>query len=489
VARTTEIVKTNKEGLYIDFTDILDIHGDVKEGIKKDFCTIQLKGSYNKRKEDLKNDLNFILDNTGLKDNRVFWENYFALFIMFNLFEKQKMNDIKTTIKATIELIKPEAVVFIENNINKEHYTAKRVSNLDDPNKKELFFSDEMLKGMFLASILAKFLFIFKANNDNSENAKNIKKFIVSHVWKTASEYAGGNLENKINKVCFSNILNIIYSDKRFWEIAKLHNHSPLSEANKIYVKFISNIIAFMNWDNSPISYTVSIVRNSIGWLKKKNFLFSYDMQSAEKQEYKFSLIQESSGKDFFNTRVSTNIIINETLLRKFYKEVIEQDNEEEIKQLIDTVYKNFKRNSIHLYILLPLLSKHTGVSVEKLLSMNKLVYSIAIIWTVKFLLKNNFFILSDILLSNVITGKNIASKDIANYKTLSYIIHSEEYKKLIDEKYSMIKDIISEENHILKVIALISYNEFESIVSKNKLSYKIDEVSEEVIRFFSLML
>jgi hypothetical protein len=212
-------------------------------------------------------------------------------------------------------------------------------------------------------------------------------------------------------------------------------------------------------------------------------------MQSAEKQEYKFSLIQESSGKDFFNTRVSTNIIINETLLRKFYKEVIEQDNEEEIKQLIDTVYKNFKRNSIHLYILLPLLSKHTGVSVEKLLSMNKLVYSIAIIWTVKFLLKNNFFILSDILLSNVITGKNIASKDIANYKTLSYIIHSEEYKKLIDEKYSMIKDIISEENHILKVIALISYNEFESIVSKNKLSYKIDEVSEEVIRFFSLML
>ena len=473
-----DVVTLVNDDIIIDYKSILNVDSEVdlsefeKVGFKK--------RSYKNRAEEIHKSLVEMLEKMEL--GKDFYEEFFSYTIMCKL-NDQPIKDFKACIDKLCNILKEPINIFVDNEIDPVAYTSqKSIEEMETRSKRELYFSNDHLKRLIKVSILSKFLLLHVNNLDLKYRKGIMRKIIIDKMWSFnfIEEDKQVNISNKIQKLAFSRLLTVIYSDRRFWNIAKFHNIKALSYANDLFYKITSEIIMFLDYNANPIPYLDVYIVNNITWLKKKKFNHKFDVVNTYQQDRKFDAMQEHSSLNFNNMRISTNVIVNETILQFLNKELEEPLKDEYYRNLLDKISNNFNRNVIHNYIVFPLISKKLSISVERLLNIDKNIFSLLILYTVIEMNKHNFYLLSQLLLANITTDRlNIKKEAISNYKNIKSIVQSCKYKTLIHSK------------HILKIIAVLYYNKFESFIGKKKnvIKFSADEIGKEVLTFMELLL
>ncbi len=479
------ISKTDDNDIRIGFKDILLITNDV-DLAEYEIVNIK-KRIFKNRIDELVLALQHILDELQL--SKEFYEEYFKFVIL----SKRRTNkeDFEKSILNILNMLKAPLNNFIETKVDPEAYkNTKDIETMDSVSKRELYFSEDHLKQVLKVSIVSKLLFIYGGNIENPKH----KKLLNDLVWNFDYSDNKINILNKVQKIVFSRLLAVVYSDKRFWTIAKLHGIKPTSFANNLFLKITGEMVIFFDHNTNPIPFIDVFVNRNIQWLKQKKFYLSYDVVNPYKQEEKFEAYQRASSNNYKNNKVMTNFLINEEINDFIKTELSSYLREEKFYNLRIIIRDNFKKNTIHQNVVFPLVSKKTGISVQRLLLVDREIFSYLILWTFIQLVENNLFLLGKMLVSNIESDKfNIDKASLDKYKTIQVLTEEPEYKNLIDTKYPDFKNVIAEEGYILKLVALMYYNKFKPFVEyKNEpqyLKFSLTNITKEFFRFLKILL
>lgn len=477
------------DDIYIDFQNILKIN---KEEIDLSmFCKFNIKKrTFKNRIEELYTSIVNLLEELELDDT-----NFYDLYLSFSILMKTTNESQAKYLAVTNEILDtlhPKVVKFIDTKVDADAYRVRKtLDEINTVSKKELYFSDIHLKRLLSVIVYAKILFpmMDSLENDSTKNQK-IKTKIQELVWnRPYCPEDNSSAINKVQKLVCSRLLNTIYSDKRFWTLAKLHDINPHSHANTLTNKIITEMIAIVNYDANPIPFLDVYLKQNIQWLSKKNFTVSFNVVNTYQQDKKFDLLQEKAHISA-NNNVMANFLINEEIMNFLALELGHFKTDKFYMDLYNLVFKNYTRNIIHLYILFPLISKKLGISTERLLLVNKATFSALIVYAVKILSDNNFILLCNLLLSNIDSDKtNIDKAKVTNYKTIKEIKDSEHYKATISKKYHFFEETMEEEDFIIRIIAVLFYNKFTSFTDNKVLKYTVKELGDEFLRFLNIML
>lgn len=486
------IIKTKTNDLFFDFQKVLDIDEDNNLDLEF-FSTIPLKKYYKNRieKDELLPELLELY--STMEIDRDFFESLFTLNIIGKI-KELKIKQYSKTLDQMIEYLIPRINKFVEENVDPAVYKSpKDLEEMNTVSKRELYFSDEHLKLIIKISILSKFF--FPLMNDKLDVKYRNK--IISKVWDAKFEDIDKkvNIKNKIQKFSYSRLYSVIYSDKRFWNIAKLHNITPLGYANTLYIKILNSAISFLSWNNNPIPFIDVFINNNIKWLKKKKFTQSYNIINSDIQELTTVNYQTRISTKYQYTNLTVNFVIQETCYQFLEKELSSYfERDSFYGETLELIRNNIKRNMLFNYLVFPFISKKLKISTDRLLLLNKDLLSFFVLYTVIELTKNNFPLLTQMLLSNVTTDKMFISKQKAeSYKPIASVLNEPKYKELVNEKYSKFKDMIEGEKHFLKMIATLYYNRFEPYTSVDHegevLRFSVEELVEEILRFYTTMV
>lgn len=118
--------------------------------------------------------------------------------------------------------------------------------------------------------------------------------------------------------------------------------------------------------DKNPISFIDVYLRQSIQFLHKKNFKYSFIVSSVDKPT-------ESLEKEFLTTEIDQTRVLSNSIIKKTISQFIERNIARTISKDEYEIYaSNFNRNVAHLLILFPILSKKLSISPAYFMNLKK---------------------------------------------------------------------------------------------------------------------
>ena len=478
------LVKETQNGFTINFKETLEIEDselDLSLFENNDFT----KKAFKNRKKEFTEQLNFLINTLNI-NNKDFAELFFAYAINMTL-ASPKLKDVIKSATDLLTYMREPINVFVDTL--KESYTSpKPLEEMNTASKRELYFSDDHLKRLLKVIIASKFLYTYLNNNDNKIRSSIVE---VLMTFNFVPSDKGVNIKNKLQKFCYSRILSTIYSDKRFWNMAKHHNILPMSYANSLYVKFTTSVLSFVDWDKNPIPYLDVYIQNNLTWLKQQNFNHSFVMVGQSNQEIQFDNLASNYTYGFRFENQATNFIIKvsiEQMIQTKLKPYM--DKNPAYRDLLLSIYDKMKRNVIYNFILFPYISKVLKISTDRLLLLDKKTVSMLILYLVIELEKYNFVLLPKMMLSNITTDRlNISKKRVESYKNIASMLDNPRYKTLLETKFDELSDIITDEKYLLRIVSTMYYNKFLTFGDEQELKFSANEIIDEVLKFYELML
>jgi len=477
------VIYKHNTGFFIDFKTILGIKD--KDLDLTIFCYNPLvKKTYRNRLDEFLTQFHQLFESLDLQQD--FWEEYFALIISMRVSDS-KITDYRKILDTLLDILREPVNKFVNEVISSDAYQSpKTLEQMDTVAKQELYFSNDHLKRLIKISILSKLIFIHFETLDSKR-----KKIAIDKIWNYNFVESDKtlNVKNKVQKLCYSRVLSMIYSDKRFWNLSKLHNIQPLSYSNTLYLKILSNVISFINWEVNPIPFIDVYINNNLNWLKQKKFSHSYTVVNTESQESSYNSLTENYKYDFKYENQSTNFVINESVISFLENNLSKYLSQKYYRDLVISIDENLKRNVTFNYVLFPFISKKLKISTERLLLIDKKILSMLVLYTVIELEKNNFILLSQMLVSNITSDRlEIDKKKAESYKAISSVLTDERYIRLMSTKFEKFSDLVDEEKYFLRIIATLFYNKFTTFKGK-ELKYSSNDIIDELLRFYEVML
>ena len=311
-----EIVKVNKKNddLFINFNELLDTPRTEVDLTNHGRFMIK-KRSFKNRVVDLKDKMNYLIEHLELVEKDL--HTYLALSTLCKSTSEPISKYVDVT-NQLIDILEPKVQHLIETEVDPEAYRVRKdLEEINSVDKRELYFSTIHLKRILAITIYTKFFYLMMNPLDLHPKGQRIKTKITELIWnRPYCEGDKSNMINKIQKVVSSRILNTIYSDKRFWNVAKLHDINPFSQANKMTNKIVTEAIAVLDWDVNPIPFIDVYLKNNIQWLTKKSFNVNYNVVNTYQQDKKFDLQEKRMQHIDTNSNFLSNFLVNEDILR-----------------------------------------------------------------------------------------------------------------------------------------------------------------------------
>lgn len=354
-----------------------------------------------------------------------------------------------------------------------------------------------------LIPVIADYLVLSGAQNDDVELDENednsnmslknedICNKMFDHIIDKCSTQPK-RIKNKLYKLVESRVNKYNFSATAFWEKASDYTVSPASFIENIYKKVLNSAIHKMNMleeDFNIVSYLQSIINNQIAFKFGMKFNDTYTYYNPSNGSYQVS--RKDDNKDLTLDKIEAQLAtVDEGNL------IIEQCN----KNIVDIIPKIFgvsaedievqtalnyiKINPVQEQIVSLLTYKYFD-SVDTIKTMSTYEYAKVLLCCSKYLAKNNFVILSKILMSNCYA--HIEKISITGNKIKSKIQSTKEYQALIRNKYASYQNEI--EKPLESLIATIRSSQF--VDSDNNDIFEegisLEEVANEVCQLVNL--
>lgn len=331
---------------------------------------------------------------------------------------------------------------------------------------------------------------IFAKNNeqledDDFEDFKfdEINSNIFAHLLEKFTDNPNA-IRNKLFKLTLSRVSKTVYSDKRFWAVAKNQGITKDTETLEIYKKLLTNAIPklSMDKDKNIVSFFQSVIINQIDFLFQNKFKNKFtilgntsekysddDDETSEYERLEIQMLRKDEGK--FIVR-KLNI---EQTLEKMPKYLDVEVTKDEVIEAVRTATRHMTQERIVSMVTYKYFDDKLAI---KFLSFNQYVYLLLMVQ--KFLVKNKFVLLPQILLAHC--EKHKERTNISGKRIRPMIQDSKKYQQLFDLKYKN----FSEE--IQKPLSAIIATTYSSVFTDNDgeelfdSTVKVGKIAEELL-------
>ena len=277
-------------------------------------------------------------------------------------------------------------------------------------------------------------------DNDDFEDLKfgEINSEIFNYLFEKFAENADA-IRNKLYKLTLSRVSKTVYSDKRFWAVAKNQGITKDTETLEIYKKLLTNAIPKLSIDpdKNLISFFQSVIINQINFLFQNKFKNKFiilgtnhekysddDEDTSEYERLEIRMLRKDEG---LYTLRKLNI---QNTLNKIPEYFGVEVTDDEVKNAIKTFY----RHSIQEKIITMLTFKYFEDKMAvKFLSYFQYVYLVLAVE--KYLAKHQFKLLPQILLAHC--EKHKERTNISGKRIRPMIQDSKKYMQLFNMKYN----------------------------------------------------
>jgi len=291
-------------------------------------------------------------------------------------------------------------------------------------------------------------------------------------------------IRNKLFKLTLSRVSKTVYSDKRFWAVAKNQGITKDTETLEIYKKLLTNSIPklMIEKDKNIVSFFQSVIINQIDFLFQNKFKYKFntignstekysddDEETSEYERLEIQMLRKDEGL-FVVRKLSIEQTLKE--LPKYFGVDVTDD---ELKSAI----KYLTRHSVQEKIISMITFKYFKDKMAiKFLSFNQYVYLILLVK--KYLEVHKYTVLPMILLSHCEKHKERTS--ISGKRIRPLIQDSKKYKELFSQKYSSFSEEVE------KPLSAIIATTYSSVFTDNDgkelfdSTIKVGKVADELI-------
>lgn len=309
---------------------------------------------------------------------------------------------------------------------------------------------------------------------------------IFDHYFDMMAEDKSKAVKNKLFKLVSSRISKTIYSDRRFWGVAKSHGITKQSESVSIYKKIMTIAIPklVVQQDINVVSFLQAIINNQIDFLLQNKFKFKAEIiddarhsrfsddddDVSEYDQIEAMMLRKDDGLFALRT-----ISIQETLgrIRDAFNVEVTQD---ELRSVIKTFHKHEIQEQIVSFMTYKFFNDKSAV---KFMTFNQ--YCLLVMYCKKYLTAHKFVILPKMLTAKC--EKHRLRVNIIGKKTLPMIIESKKYNTLFRLKYEHYTKEI--EKPLTTLIASSYSSTFKNEIDGSELfdsATKIGRIAEEFL-------
>lgn len=298
--------------------------------------------------------------------------------------------------------------------------------------------------------------------------------------------------KNKLYKLVESRVAMYIYSAKSFWELASGYAENPSTFADYIYKKVLNQALYKMDMledDFHVVSYLQSIINNQISFrfaMTWNNTLSYYNPAVGA------TIAKKSEDKDMTLDRVESQLARSDEGML-----LIEEENKDVVDKLPELLDVSAEENEVQdciSYIkinqvqeqLVSLITNKYFRSSTTIRTCSAQEYAKVLLCCSKYLAKNNFAILSKVIISNCLVY--VDKLTITGAKIKAAIEATKNYKSLIEHKYANYKNEV--EKPLQALISTIRSSTFVDANNNNIFAngITIDEIANEVVELMWLI-
>ena len=321
--------------------------------------------------------------------------------------------------------------------------------------------------------------------NDDFEDLKfgEINSEIFNYLFEKFADNADA-IRNKLYKLTLSRVSKTVYSDKRFWAVAKNQGITKDTETLEIYKKLLTNAIPKLSIDpdKNLISFFQSVIINQINFLFQNKFKNKFiilgsnhekysddDDDTSEYERLEIRMLRKDEG---LYTLRKLNIQNTLNKIPEYFEVEVTDD---EVKNAIKTFHRHSTQEKIITMITFKYFEDKMAI---KFLSFYQYVYLVLAVE--KYLSKHKYKYLPQILLANcekhkervTISGKQIRPK----------IQGSKKYQSLFSMKYNSFSEEV--EKPLSAIIAstyasVFTNDDGEELFDAN---VKVGKIADELI-------
>lgn len=392
---------------------------------------------------------------------------------------------------------------FVEENYGlKLDEITKRTKLKKKKINEELQFSDahgkSLIKIAYLFRIMIPIISVYFGYNkstfakneeqredDDFEDLKfnEINSEIFNYLFEKFADNADA-IRNKLYKLTLSRVSRTVYSDKRFWAIAKNQGITVDTETLEIYKKLVTNAIPKLSIDpdKNLISFFQAVIINQINFLFQNKFKNQFiilgdrqekysddDDDTSEYERLEIRMLRKDEG--LYSLR---KINIKNTLT-KIPEYLGVEVSDDEVKEII----KNFNRHETQEKLVSMLTYKYFEDKMAvKFLSGYQYVFLVIAIH--KYLEKHKFVLLPQILMAKCDKHKERTS--ISGKRIRPMIQGSKKYVQLFEMKYNSFSEEVE------KPLSAIIASTYASVFTDGTgdeifdSSVKVGKVADELI-------
>lgn len=500
-----------KDGvIFIDFNKIYDF--DEKES-HEGFGEYQLvKRNYINMSEKILNVLRtvFDFDYNEKNDNRIidkyFWMTYkildnhkysydkFIDDILKNfIYDMKFTNNLNQFVAKNHQIRLEDKLEYIE----KANETKRKKVKINH----ELQFNDDHALSLVTVSILIKFFLpIISLYLIKFYEKKNFNKTLYITFIKLLNIFQKNNVQifNKIYKFIHARVLQTQYSDKMMWNYLKNLSKNQYILTNDLFKKIVIDVIPKLDINKDVTSFLHVIIKNQINYAFEYSYPIKYNPINMVKEnrnglinynKLEINILRKDEGINIINK------ISFKELVRQFAKDGI-CITEKELQYYENNIDINKIQN-----ILLGLFYSKYFLSFNILYILNYKEYVYILIIFKKWLIKNNFHSLSDIIDSKVKEDNIQIDKLLNRKKFMEQLNDSKMYNTLLNNykyfQYNLVNNKI-----ILKILSSFKVNKMHrlpqySVSCENTvhdinnlevLNININQVTNELFSFLNYL-
>lgn len=298
--------------------------------------------------------------------------------------------------------------------------------------------------------------------------------------------------KNKLYKLVESRVAMFIYSAQSFWELASGYAENPSTFTDYIYKKILTSALHKMDMledDFHVVSYLQSIINNQISFRLAMtwNDTLSYYNPAVGTQ-----LTKKSEDKDMTLDRVESQLARSDEGML-----LIEEENKDIVDKLPELLDVSAEDNEVQeclSYIkinqiqeqLVSLITNKYFKSSTTIRTCSAREYAKVLLCCSKYLAKNNFVILSKVIISNCLVY--VDKLTITGVKIKAAIEATKNYQSLIKHKYANYRNEV--EKPLQALISTIRSSTFVDANNDNIFNdgITIDEIANEVVELMWLI-
>jgi len=313
---------------------------------------------------------------------------------------------------------------------------------------------------------------------------EEINANIFSYLFEKFAKNAAA-IRNKLYKLTLSRVSKTVYSDKRFWAVAKNQGITKDTETLEIYKKLLTNAIPKLaiDKDKNVVSFFQSVIINQIDFLFQNKFKHKFttlgggssekysddDEETSEYERLEIQMLRKDEG--LYMTR---KLSIKQTL-----KEIPVHFGVKVSDDEIRSAIKYISRHGIQEKIVSMLTFKYFQDKMAiKFLTFYEYVY--LLIATKKYLENHKFVLLPQILSAHC--EKHKERTNISGKRIRPLIQDSKKYKELFAAKYNNFSEEVE------KPLSAIIATTYSSVFTDNAgeelfdSTVKVGKVADELI-------